>query len=745
MNTGFGESLRTAWGSLLLVVFAAGCSSQDPSFVSNETTNQKPNKSQDAHAGKDNPESEVDNSVIESEPESDGIVQQEDPEEIVIIKATEIATLPWPGVTEKELLSESSAKTYQSSESAEQEVSLSLTDHRQELHFSMSQELNEELKLFVQPHRPQAMDAFTQGASGTVRTENFQQLASGSGVLDLVVVIDNSGSMAEEQLNLSTKLNPLLSYISASDWRLAVVTTDYRNGCVREVINKGDPDIQATFAAAIQAGTRGSGNEEGFRMAVEALKGNCLSAPWVRPSSTVAVLIVSDEDNCSNNGLGCSNKDWNTPAYLTDYLASIRQVGTSARTYGLFWDPATPRSQCNTAASVATQYAAAVANTGGTSGSICDADYSTTLSAISRDIATILESQFALEHIPEPSSEKVYINNVVQTDGYRIIGNILKFNDAPAAGSEIRIEYRYGATPVLSMFQLTKSPVPSSLNIKVNGQPIAASGYTYNSADNKITFNPVPPDNASIQVYFREYISLPRSFQIGQDAVSESIYVSINNIAINSDAFRFDSAGGILTFSAEPPEGARIDVSYQSYGVPVLKYPYVLNSGQRNIMVNDADTGEILTPDFAGSMLTFSPEDFRRGRNITVWDPDWRDSINVIKLPVPPVSIAVTTEKGACDASEFTVNENLVDLQECQAIDDAELVTLKYEFVSIVHSAFAFEREFLQKPHQAQIWRVWIDDSLTTDYEIHDGSVVLNSPPGPGVQIKVQVSLLRGI
>lgn len=156
-------------------------------------------------------------------------------------------------------------------------------------------------------------DSFTQNVRGEKRKsfdllknkeENFSQGITNT-KLDIMVVIDNSSSMAEEQENLSTKLNPLLEEVADSDWQIAVVTTDPTDTCLRTLIKKGDANYYSKFRRAVTAGTGGTHIERGLLQAVRGLKG-CSSGSWIRDDSALAILIVSDEDNCSVNGSKCA-------------------------------------------------------------------------------------------------------------------------------------------------------------------------------------------------------------------------------------------------------------------------------------------------------------------------------------------------------------------------------------------------------------------------------------------------------
>jgi hypothetical protein len=77
---------------------------------------------------------------------------------------------------------------------------------------------------FTQNTRLPQTEPFTQGTPGVTKNEQFTQ-AGKKGLVDILVVIDDSGSMDKEQVNLSTKLNELLVSIKDADWQVSVITT----------------------------------------------------------------------------------------------------------------------------------------------------------------------------------------------------------------------------------------------------------------------------------------------------------------------------------------------------------------------------------------------------------------------------------------------------------------------------------------------------------------------------------------
>jgi hypothetical protein len=160
---------------------------------------------------------------------------------------------------------------------------------------------------------------------------------------DILFVIDNSGSMAEEQAAIATELPAFLDQLRQGggveqDFRVGVITTSVylrarfeggtdqyipysdQSGRLQPVpdelgrptaeryLDKADPDLLAKFRRLIQQGTKGSGQEtpfEAVRLAVTppltttpiANGGN---AGFLREDSRLLVVVVSDEEDCSS-------------------------------------------------------------------------------------------------------------------------------------------------------------------------------------------------------------------------------------------------------------------------------------------------------------------------------------------------------------------------------------------------------------------------------------------------------------
>lgn len=591
---------------------------------------------------------------------------------------------------------------------------------------------------FTQIDRPILMDSLTQGRTGSAVEETFTQNDK-MGLLDLLVVVDNSGSMAEEQENLSTKLQPLLSYVANSDWQIGVTTTDPNAGCLRDLIKKSDPTLDERFKKAVSPGTSGNGNEQGIRQAVEGLKASCLTQGWVRQQSTLAVLIVSDEDNCSD-GQGCKGQAWETEAYLTDYLRTIRRLGENARIYGLFWHP---EKACSTAANKGVQYLNAVLDSKGTWGSICDADYTQTLQAVSKDIAAILEKQFVLKAQPDPSNTRVYVNDIEELTGWKIVGSVLEFSVPPAAGAKIRVSYVTGSKPIFQDIILSQPAAADGMAVKINGMDLPNGEFSFDKSMNKVSFLKKPAENAQIVVHFRKDVSLITRFSLGA-AQSDSIKVTVNGAPMTT-GFTYDGNSKELVFAAPPQDGAKIAADFLTFGEPILAYDFPAKE-QADLKAVDAETGISLGFTYDGKQIRFQAADYADGRKVNVIAKSYVTADLEVRLNHSPIpqSIVLLVGGAECKIPELQVSsENELAMGGCDYVGTSEQGVLKYRYVAERFQEFSLPDEGFNVPHDVQVWSVWIDGELTTDYTIDNHKIRLGVLPLSGQTVKVSVALLK--
>lgn len=154
---------------------------------------------------------------------------------------------------------------------------------------------------------------------------------------DILFVIDDSGSMAEEQEKVAAQLEGFVSALASgpveNDFRVGVVTTaitanvglcgndqageiwDYPDASGRlqpatlrgedepgpTILSHDDPDLLERFAALVRRGTGGSGQEMGLEAMRRALSGQLgEQQAFLRPGARLLVVVVTDEDDCSD-------------------------------------------------------------------------------------------------------------------------------------------------------------------------------------------------------------------------------------------------------------------------------------------------------------------------------------------------------------------------------------------------------------------------------------------------------------
>ena len=596
----------------------------------------------------------------------------------------------------------------------------------------------------IQVNRPQQVEVFQQGSDQQSISEFFKQNENddAQGLLDILIVIDNSGSMAEEQNNLATKLLPLLTYVAESDWKIGVVTTDAADGCMRDVITKGQSNVEGAFAAAIRAGVNGSGIEAGVPQAVAALTPGCVSDNgWIRANSTLAVLIVSDEDNCSD-GTKCAIAEQNSADYLIDHLRTIREPGVNARVFGLVWHESQTQSQCNTAYRQGSIYSELIDATAGTWGSICDSDYSQTLQAMSMDLSLILKTQFALNYQPFLDSVEVTINGVKIEDGYSITGNVIEFADAPEPGSRIYVNYRFSTDAPQDRFTLASAADPSAMSVYLDGNK--TENYTYDANSRQIAFARAPQAR-EIKVTYRNPGELINSFQAEAGLSKAALKVLVNDQAVAINDFSYNSETGLVTFTEAPADGAVVSFSYDKVVGPELTYAvFAPEEALDSVLVTDG-FGNPMAARLEGRSVIFDESEFAENKDFVISFDNVNNQTSVLDLGYEVYGSDIQVaglQSGTCESA--VLSSASVDVASC-GFAPGEIIALSFDFVKDHRTSFELAEvdgvdiaEILSSDHAYQ---VKVNDSVVTEYTIEDTRLSFDDLPVGAV---IEVKLFRG-
>jgi hypothetical protein len=298
-------------------------------------------------------------------------------------------------------------------------------------------------------------------------TEEFQQASTDE--VDILWVVDNSNSMELEQSLLASGFTSFATALedSNSDFHIGVVTTDFdyedltRGQLVDGFIDRSDPNYVQTFADRAQIGINGSGKEKGLEAAAYALspamtQAGAPNAGFLRPSANLLVIVVSDEEDCSDNGaLGVQESEacYTQPEKLTpvsEFVTAFRDLKTDASKvkFSAIVGPEEATGICDETSVPGRRYIEVANYLGGLVSSICESDWSSILGELGLNASGVLTT-FQLEHGARDGTLEVTVDGatvpVSEFDGYTYDAEFftVTFHGAaiPPRGSTIVIRY----------------------------------------------------------------------------------------------------------------------------------------------------------------------------------------------------------------------------------------------------------------------------------------------------------------
>ncbi|MBI3183723.1 MAG: choice-of-anchor D domain-containing protein [Myxococcales bacterium] len=313
-----------------------------------------------------------------------------------------------------------------------------------------------------------------QGVDKSTHTDRFVQESQAK--VDLLFVVDNSGSMMEEQQSLAQNFASLLSSAQASgaDYHLGVTTTGLDPspggwavcpggvdggesgrlfpvvGSTPRIITPATPAAAQVFAANVQVGWC-HWNEQGLEAAYRALSAPLVSSAddprtpqpadgnqgFLRPDAKLAIVVVSDEEDFSPQPV----------EFYATFFRSLKANDPALLSFSAIVGPGN-LATCPTASSSGLRYAKLAQDTGGVTESICTQNWADSLKNISSN-AFGPRRRFPLTETPEdPATITVEVNGQPLSAGwsYDPSSNSVVFDSAssPAAGSLVEVTYRLG-------------------------------------------------------------------------------------------------------------------------------------------------------------------------------------------------------------------------------------------------------------------------------------------------------------
>ena len=293
------------------------------------------------------------------------------------------------------------------------------------------------------------------GSSFSVLSDNsnFQQSAVYvPRKLDVLFVIDNSGSMSTSQTNLANNFPSFINrFITKGyDFKLAITTTDafygdqfLANGCslcnVNQtrfrsgvmpnpvyVISSQNYDLglqserdrlTSEFSLNVKVGISGSGDERALSSFKAALN-SPLNTGFHRSDAYLAIVIVSDEEDFSQNNYAM-NESYTNPAlhpvvnyktFLDTFTGGLPTQDYSVSTISILDN--TCLAALGAGRKIGQRYMQLADMTGGTKNSLC-APFNSTLDNISSTIEGQVQPVFQLNKKPVISSIRVIVDGIM--------------------------------------------------------------------------------------------------------------------------------------------------------------------------------------------------------------------------------------------------------------------------------------------------------------------------------------------
>lgn len=307
--------------------------------------------------------------------------------------------------------------------------------------------------------------------------DTFEQSSSLNRIntIDVLWVVDNSGSMSDLQQNMAANMNNFMAAFlnQGYDFQMAVTTTEawkdefpgagapdiakFRDGLGTNltgfpIVTPNTPNPVQTFITNFMQGISGSGDERAFQSFRAALN-SPLNAGFVRPGGYLSIIFVSDEEDFSHDNTTL-DENYNQPTLHTvqtyvDYLNTLTRSTGRFKRYNVSTVSILDQACLNqSGGKIGTRLMELADATGGLKVDVCSPTFANDLDMLKSYLLEML-TQFYLSRIPQKHTIEVRVNGriVPQDDrngwSYHSDINAIRFHgsEVPPEGASIGISY----------------------------------------------------------------------------------------------------------------------------------------------------------------------------------------------------------------------------------------------------------------------------------------------------------------
>ena len=252
--------------------------------------------------------------------------------------------------------------------------------------------------------------------------------------IDILFVVDNSGSMGRVQSSLSSNFDTFINIFAASgvDYHIAFITTDSAE-FVGEIVTPLFSDPVGEANSQINSiGTMGSPHEKGIEFSYEALRGAGDAAPgseFFREDAKLVIIYISDEDDHGSI----------TPSVAATYFLALKTSSTYVTAHSVIGDVP---GGCGMA-QPGFLYDDITMLMSGTSLSICSPDWGTPMEQLA--VESMINNTFKLsDSNPVEQTIEVMVDGVISYDWtYDSIYNAVVFDSMSIPQNNQTVEISY--------------------------------------------------------------------------------------------------------------------------------------------------------------------------------------------------------------------------------------------------------------------------------------------------------------
>lgn len=267
--------------------------------------------------------------------------------------------------------------------------------------------------------------------------------------VDILFVMDNSGSMAYEQRSMANRVRNFIDVIRGLDWQIGITTTDPRNTTLGDgrlvpmkslsstyLLNSSMEEnlVRDVLSSTLQRTETGSGSEQGIYTTYRALERSVANdgnnSGLIREGAQLAVVLISDEDESANGAK-------NDPSNLINYIQQTFQGSKALSFHSIITRPDDTACKSTYGATYGFRYQSISNLTGGVIGDVCALDYAAQVQGIAEGVRKTLKT-FSLACEPvQDGVRKIEItkDGAPFTEAFTVAGVNVSFTDMLPEGN----------------------------------------------------------------------------------------------------------------------------------------------------------------------------------------------------------------------------------------------------------------------------------------------------------------------